>query len=94
MSGSKLTWFLCRGVEIGSILEWRSNWLDYSDAVDSYLIFVWGVEFDLVLVGIEIDLLFVQGVGVDCVRAEIDYFLVWWLIDLFFSWVVEIDLVF
>ena len=47
---SKLTWFLCGGIEIDLILELASNWLDFSGCVEINLIFVWGIEFDLVLV--------------------------------------------
>ena len=32
--GSKLYWFLCGGIEIDLILEWGSNWLDFSSGVD------------------------------------------------------------
>ena len=45
---SKLTWLLCGGIEIDLLLEWGSNGLDCSSGVESNLIFVGGIEFDLV----------------------------------------------
>ena len=51
---------LCGGLEIGWILEWRSKWLDFCSGVEINLIFVWGIEFDLVLV---------LGSNVACLRA-------------------------
>ena len=47
MSGSKLTWFLCRGTELDLILQWRSNCFDFSGGVEINLIFFW-IEFDFV----------------------------------------------
>ena len=69
ISGSELTWYLCRcrkwpvfnvGLEIGLFCVGASkfsrvksgdrNWLDISVGVDSILVFVWVVEFDLISV--------------------------------------------
>ena len=35
--GSKLNWFLCEGIEVDLILEWGSNWLDFSSGVETNL---------------------------------------------------------
>ena len=49
VSGLKLGWFLCRGIEIDLVIEWGSNWLHFS-GVEIELIFVWRIEFHFVLV--------------------------------------------
>ena len=43
-----LTLFFCRGIEIDLILEWGSNWLDFSAGVEVNFIIVWEIEFDFV----------------------------------------------
>ena len=47
---SKLNCILCGSIGVDLILEWGSNWLDFSTGVEIISIFVWGVEFDLVTV--------------------------------------------
>ena len=56
---SKLTWFLCGGIEIDLTLEWRSNCLGFSSGVEInvflydriLLVFGVGLEIDLFLPG-------------------------------------------
>ena len=90
--GSKLTWFLWAGIEIGLILDWGSIWHDFSSGVEINLIFLWGIEFDLVLVLGSKVTFFVRGIEIDRVRAEINLFWVWWSIDLVFVWVVLVEI--
>ena len=81
VSGSKLTCFLCRGIEISLISQSGSNWLDFSD----------GVEIQLICVGDRNWLRFSVGIKMDCVWAEIEFLLVWWLIGLVLVRVFQID---
>ena len=75
-------------------LERGWNGLDFSSDVEIYLIFEWGIEFDLVLVLGSKVTFFLRGIEIDLVRVEIIIFYAWW--SMVFGWVVvvEIDLVF
>ena len=74
-------------------LEWGSNWIDFSTGVEISLVFVWGVEFDLVSVlESKVICFFVRGIEIDRVRAEINLVLVWWSMGLFFVWVVVVEI--
>ena len=69
----EINFVFCRGIEIGLILEWGSNWLDFSSGADINLIFEWGIEFWVgFMVGIGGDLFFVREIEIDRVRAEIN----------------------
>ena len=106
--GSKLTWFLCGGIEIELILEWGSgltwNYLDVCVRDRIWLGFSVGIESDLFFVrGIEID---VCGPELTCSKCNdrLTWFLCrrWWskltrfldarLKSLGFSVSIEIDL--
>ena len=56
---------------------------------------MWGIEFDFVFVSVsELKCFFVQGVENNYVRAEVNMFFLWLLIDFVFVWEVQIDMVF
>ena len=95
VKGSEWTWFLCARRKMSNFSVWIEislvfvsghwKWFDVSGGVEINVPVVRGIEVDLVIGdGIRNDV-FVLGVEIDYVQAEIDLFLVW---------VVEIGLVF
>ena len=67
VSGSKLSRFLCRGIEIDLIGGWHRNWLSFSDAVEISLVFWRGIEIDLVLMWVSKLIFLERGVEIDFV---------------------------
>ena len=96
-SGSKFTWFSCRGAcKIDLFSEWWSKLTWFQCWGRNYLGFVWGTDIDLVsvwgpkltcfLCGVEIDLVLLCGSKISCLSVSMET-------DLVFVMVVKIYLI-